>query len=223
MTTIKVDPNRWAVSKNRNRSLAQPLVEESETHRFKMVVNTVRDLHTEAEVVSEIDKLWGEAQEKFLAIGRYLVQAKLRFHRSYEASILPLLPFGKGVAYQLRAIAVAVDEGRLVEDEMPRSYATAYQLVSLSPPQFDLARKENLIRRDVLRREVEAFRVRFRNPGQSHDREALQREKDRLETEAGRIAGRLAQIALALTQFNSESSTDVTRVHERRMAKGLRR
>lgn len=198
MTPLKTDPTRWAVSKNRNRSLSQPLVEGSDTHRFKTIVNIVRDLHTEAEVVSEIDKLWSEAQEKFLAIGRYLVQAKLHFHRSYEASILPLLPFGKGVAYQLRAIAVAVDDGRLLEDEMPRSYATAYQLVSLAPSQFDLARKENLVRRDVLRREVEAFRIRLRGDKQLQDRETLQREKDRLEAEATRIAGRLAEITLAL-------------------------
>lgn len=199
MTSIKVDPNRWAVSKNRNRSLSRSTVEEPETQRFRTIVNIVRDLHTEAEVVSEIDKLWGEAQEKFLAIGRYLVQAKLRFHRSYEASILPLLPFGKGVAYQLRAIAVAVDEGRLLEDEMPRSYATAYQLVSLPPSQFDLARKENLVRRDVLRREVEAFRIRLRGSDPLQDRGTLQREKERLEAEAARIAGRLAEISLALS------------------------
>lgn len=199
MTSIKIDPNRWAVSKNRNRTLSQPLVEESETQRFRTIVNIVRDLHTEAEVVSEIDKLWSEAQEKFLAIGRYLVQAKQHFHRTFEASILPLLPFGKGVAYQLRAIAVAVDEGRLLEDEMPRSYATAYQLVSLPPSQFDLARKENLVRRDVLRREVEAFRTRLRGNSLIQDRESLQREKERLEAEAGRIASRLAEIVLALS------------------------
>lgn len=199
MTISKIDPSRWAVSKNRNRSLSQSTIEEPETQRFRTIVNIVRDLHSEAEVVSEIDKLWGEAQEKFLAIGRYLVQAKLRFHRSYEASILPLLPFGKGVAYQLRAIAVAVDEGRLVEDEMPRSYATAYQLVSLPPLQFDLARKANLVRRDVLRREVEAFRTKLRGDVPLQDREALQREKDRLEAEAARITVRLAEISRALS------------------------
>lgn len=199
MTSIKVDPSRWAVSKNRNRFLSKSIAEEPESQRYRAVVNVVRDLHTEAEVVSEIDKLWGEAQEKFLAIGRYLVQAKQRFHRSYEASILPLLPFGKGVAYQLRAIAVAVDEGRLLEDEMPRSYATTYQLVSLPPSQFDLARKENLVRRDVLRREVEAFRIRLRGNNPLQDREALKREKERLEVEAARIAGRLAEISVALS------------------------
>lgn len=199
MTSIKVDPSRWAVSKNRSRFLSKSIAEEPESQRYRAVVNVVRDLHTEAEVVSEIDKLWGEAQEKFLAIGRYLVQAKQRFHRSYEASILPLLPFGKGVAYQLRAIAVAVDEGRLLEDEMPRSYATTYQLVSLPPSQFDLARKENLVRRDVLRREVEAFRIRLRGNNPLQDREALKREKERLEVEAARIAGRLAEISVALS------------------------
>ena len=155
-------------------------------------------LETENEVLAEVEKLWAEAQEKFLTIGRYLVQAKRRFHRTYEASILPLLPFGKGVAFQLRAVATAVDEGRLLEEEMPRSYATAYQLVSLPPRHFDLARKENLVRRDVLRREVEAFRIRLKHTDAGTESEALHREKLRLEAEASRIALRLKEIEAAL-------------------------
>ena len=198
MTTQKSDPDRWAVSKSRNRALAQPLMSLDDTSRFKVMTHAIRTLETENEVLAEVEKLWTEAQEKFLTIGRYLVQAKGRFHRTYEASILPLLPFGKGVAFQLRAVATAVDEGRLLEEEMPRSYATAYQLVSLTPRHFDLARKENLVRRDVLRREVDAFRVRLKSADVGADRNALHREKLRLEAEATRIMLRLKDIEAAL-------------------------
>jgi hypothetical protein len=197
MSVQKADPNRWAVSKSRNRMLSQTLVGSDESQRLSLMANTIRDVYSEADVVAEIDKLWGEAQEKFLAIGRYLVLAKARFHRSYEASILPSLPFGKGVAFQLRAVATAVDEGRILEEEMPRSYATAYQLVSLPPTEFDLARKENLVRPNVLRREVAAFRLRIRERT-SKDRDALVREKERLEAEALKIARRLKEIEAAL-------------------------
>ena len=198
MTAQKPDPGRWAVSKGRNRALAQPLVSLDETSRFQTMSHAIRGLETENEVLAEVEKLWAEAQEKFLTIGRYLVQAKQRFHRTYEASILPLLPFGKGVAFQLRAVATAVDEGRLLEEEMPRSYATAYQLVSLTPRHFDLARKENLVRPDVLRREVNAFKVRLKRTDGSSDSDALQREKLRLQAEAKRITLRLKEIEAAL-------------------------
>ncbi len=200
MTTSKLDPNRWVVSKGRNRALSKPLVAEVDTQRFTTLANTIRDLHTEEDVVSEIDKLWSEAQEKFLAIGRYLIGAKAKFHRSYEAIILPQLPFGRGVAFQLRAIAMAVDEGRLLEEEMPRSYATAYQLVSLPRPHFDLARQENLVRRDVMRREVEAFRTKLRSEDPLQQRISLQRERDRLEAEVTRMSARLLEIKAALAE-----------------------
>ena len=198
MTTQKPDPGRWAVSKGRNRALAQPLVSLDETPRFQTMSHAIKGFETENEVLAEVEKLWAEAQEKFLTIGRYLVQAKQRFHRTYEASILPLLPFGKGVAFQLRAVATAVDEGRLLEEEMPRSYATAYQLVSLTPRHFDLARKENLVRPDVLRREVNAFKVRLKRTDGSSDPDALRREKLRLQAEAKRITLRLEEIEAAL-------------------------
>ena len=146
MTAGKSDPNGWAVSKGRNRTLSKPLVAEVNTPRFKILTDRICDPHTEEDIVLEIDILWSEAQDKFLAIGRYLVGAGARFHRSYEAIILPQLPFGRGVAFQVRAIAMAVDEGRLLEEEMPRRYVSAYQLVSLPRLHFALARQETLIR-----------------------------------------------------------------------------
>ena len=190
----KANPKQWTVSRRQNLTLARPLVEDKDTGRFNTVANAVRELVTEDDVVAEIDKLWGEAQDKFLAIGRYLVEAKQKFHRSFEATILPQLPFGKGVAYQLRAIAMAVDDGRLLEGEMPRSYATTYQLVSLPPLDFDLARKENLVRRDVMRREVDAFRSKLRDKSVDVSQATLLRERDRLEAELTRIQTRLAEI-----------------------------
>ena len=190
----KSDPSRWAVSRSRNNMLARSSNSNSSSGRFNTLTNAVRDLSSEDEIVLEIDKLWGEAQEKFLAIGRYLVEAKRNFHRSYEAKILPQLPFGRGVAYQLRAIALAVDEGRLLEEEMPRSYATTYQLISLPPSHFDLARKENLVRRDVMRREVEAFRTKLKSQTGLQDRALLIKERERLELDMARLAKRLAEL-----------------------------
>ena len=182
------------MSKTRSVALSRGAIVDVETERYQVLSNSIRDLTSEVEVVEEIGKLWKEAQEKFLAIGRYLVRAKERFHRTFEATILPQLPFGKGVAYQLRAVAMAVDEGLLLEEELPNSYATAYQLVTLPADHMQLARKENLVRRDVLRREVEAFKARLRL-GSDSDKEArLLQEWRHLRSEMTRMGNRLAEI-----------------------------
>ena len=88
----------------------------------------------------------------------------------------------------------AVDEGLLLEEELPNSYATAYQLVTLPADHMQLARKDNLVRRDVLRREVEAFKARLRL-GSDSDKEArLLQEWRHLRSEMTRMGNRLAEI-----------------------------
>jgi hypothetical protein len=202
---VTTDVKKWAVSKGKAAILSKVSVDPhgGDTQRFQVLSNSIRDLSSETDVVDEVAKLWREAQDKFLTIGRYLVRAKERFRGSYEAVILPQLPFGKGVAYQLRAVAVAVDEGRLLEEEMPHSYATAYQLVSLPQSDFDLARKEHLVRPDVLRREVEAFRARVRSSSIER-RTILLRELKRLKGEVSRAQIRIAELEREIAAQSGE-------------------
>lgn len=103
----------FAVSKRRSSRLASEAIEEKipETGRSRVLSNAILDLRSENDVVEEVAKLWVEAQEKFLAIGRYLLRAKIKFAGSFESHIIVNLPFGKNVAYQLRMVAEAVDLG----------------------------------------------------------------------------------------------------------------
>ena len=111
-----------------------------------------------AAYAGEISRLWAEAQDRFLKIGRYLVRAKAALpHGSFEAMVADELPFGRHVAWQLRTVATAVDGGRLVEDELPNSYATAFKLASLDDEVLDRAKAENVVRPDVTRAEVTSF------------------------------------------------------------------
>src|SRR5215213_4791566 len=99
--------SNFAVSKRRGNRMAAETIESDtpETDRTRILSNSILELHSEAEVVKEVAKLWGEAQDKFLAIGRYLRQAKVRFPGSFEKNMIAALPFGKNVAYQLRIVA----------------------------------------------------------------------------------------------------------------------
>jgi hypothetical protein len=190
--------NNFAVSKRRGNQMAAEAIESDshETSRTRILSNAILDLHSEAEVVEEVAKLWGEAQDKFLAIGRYLRRAKARFPGSFEKKIIAALPFGKNVAYQLRTVAEAVDSGRLPEDNLPRSYATAFLLVSLPESDYEEARKRDLVRATVTRPEVDAFKRELRAARAMHSdrRQVLSNERRSLRNEIERMQARLAEI-----------------------------
>jgi len=190
--------SNFAVSKRHGNRLAAAAIESDapETGRTRILTNSILDLTSEAEVVEEVSKLWGETQEKFLAIGRYLRRAKERFPGSFEKRIIAALPFGKNIAYQLRIVAEAVDSGRLQEDNLPRSYATAFLLVSLPAPEYEEAKRRDLVRANVTRGEIATFKRELRAARVTPDdrRKALYRERLSLQGEIERLQGRLAAI-----------------------------
>ena len=198
----------FAVSKRRSSRLAADALgtEAPETGRTQTLSNSILDLRTESEVVEEVSKLWNEAQEKFLAIGRYLRDAKTRFSGSFEKQIVAALPFGKNIAYQLRTVAEAVDSGRLPEENLPRSYATAFQLVTLSPSDFETARSRGLVRNSVTRPEVDVFKreIRAARLGQGDRRLVLAAERRALKAEMERIQARFREVAARLEEIEAE-------------------
>jgi len=132
-----------------------------DTGRSSAIANTVlSNLQTPEQYVREINKLWAEATEKFLAIGRYLVEAseKLEKRGDYKEKVLSKLPFSKNTANQLRAIAYAVDRDQVLGvDELPRSWTNAYRLVRLPQEHLDLARQKGLTAPTATRAEIEEF------------------------------------------------------------------
>lgn len=177
--------------------------EASPSERARRLSNTVLDLKDTGAYVTEIGKLWSEAQEKFVVIGRYLNQAKATLpHGEFEHMIATQLPFGRHVAFQLRSVAAAVDSGRLLEDELPHSYATAYKLAILEDRHLGVARERGLVRPAVTRREIEAFRREMADaaspqgaPGALvREWKAISREVERLEEQLRRAHARRAQL-----------------------------
>jgi hypothetical protein len=192
---------KWQIPKQQARADAPGIILRTSNSRLRSLSNSIIDLETEEEVVHEISKLWREAQEKFLAIGRYLVRAKDRFAGNYERLILPQLPFGRQVAFQLRTVAAAVDGGKIEEDVLPRSYSTAYTLVTLETEHLQLARSRNLVRPDVARSEIEAFRREILRSGPQR-LAALARERQHVARELERLHKRMAEIEDELGKVN---------------------
>ncbi len=177
--------------------------------RRNSIDNTILPLEGD-ELVDEIGRLWDEAQQKFVAIGRYLVRAFELYEGTFEETILSRLPFGRIVAYQLRAVAEAVDSQKLPESRLPRSYATAYKLITLPPLDYEEAKKRGIVRADVTRPEVEAFkrelkdeRLRTLDPV-----EFLKRERGQLQAEVERAQERIKVALARLSEIESSLGPD---------------
>jgi hypothetical protein len=156
---------------------------------------------TPEEYVDAIARLWSRAQTAFLDIGRLLIRAKETLpHGEYTTAVEERLPFAARTAYQLREAArwaLEMDRRQTITlDALPGSYSTIYLLSTLDPPTLEQARKEGLVRPELRRSELIAWR---RNrTGQGHQslqerREKLLRERARLDEELRRIEAELAE------------------------------
>lgn len=153
------------------------------------------ELLLKEDFVREISNLWRDVQKRVLMIGRYLNRAKtLLPHGEFQHMIKAELPFSEQVAYQMRQVAAAVDGGRFLEDELPRNYSVAYQLVTLSEREIQIARQRQLFRPDVRRSELLALKRELRSVQEISP--PLNREE--LLAERARLLQRLAEIEATL-------------------------
>jgi hypothetical protein len=167
--------------------------------------NAVVPFDRREDFVREITVLWRRAQTAFLKIGDYLEVAKERLpHGEFNAMIERELPFSPRTAYQIRAAAQAVRSGKLPTDRLPPNYTTIYHLSTLPDAALEEAKREGLIRPDVRRSEVIAFKKRVSNGAGGDEaggvlrrrlgdlrrqRDAIDAEIARLEAEAAREVG----------------------------------
>jgi hypothetical protein len=166
--------------------------------RIELFENTAIQLTCREDFVQEIGKLWSDAQQKFVLIGRYLIQAKqILPHGEFESMVERELPFGRAVAHQLRTVAEAIDAGQLPTEQLPANYSTIYQITTLNEVERQLAITANLIRPDVTRAEVIAFKRGSRQTQKTEtqaNRSALLRRRAKLVEEIARIDAELAHM-----------------------------
>lgn len=172
---------------------------EMHDERVALVANALVPLRSPEQAVEHIGRLWKEAQDKFLAIGRYLVEAKRSFPKAYEKEVVDRLPFGRQVAYQLATVARAVDTGTLLNAELPRTYSAAYLLTTLGQDALQEARQQGLVHPEVRRREIEAFKRAL-----EQQRLELQGRRAVLLAQKTTLESRIARLSEAMEQALAE-------------------
>jgi hypothetical protein len=142
----------------------------------------------------QVAEAWGNAKAAYLECGRALLAVDGALDDAERDALRRgfsrLFPFSETVASQFRQIARAVDSGRIPLEACPGSYSTAYQLALLTPAQLEIARARGLLRSDVSRHLVLAFRREIRAvPSQvreSIDLPKLRAELRRIDAEVRR-------------------------------------
>jgi ADP-heptose:LPS heptosyltransferase len=158
MTGFIVSRPRKAASTN---IVATP--EQGFRDRDKVLRNTLIDCRDAPSYVLEIQKLWDDAADSFLTIGRYLMRAKRTLkHGEFEHMVRGQLPFNKNAAHRLRRVAEDIDGGRLDQAILPRNYTTIYRFVTMDDETLERARHEGVMNPDVTHKQIGAFVQKLR-------------------------------------------------------------
>ena len=169
--------------------------------RVQALQAVVLEPDTPEDYVEAIGRLWGRAQTAFLDIGRLLIRAKERLpHGEYTTTVEDRLPFASRTAYQLREAArwaLEMDKRRTITlDRLPGSYSTIYLLSTLEPPLLVAAEAEGIVRPELRRAELIAWR---KSKGRGADeRPSLEARRSRLLRERDRLDAELRQIEIEM-------------------------
>jgi hypothetical protein len=147
-----------------------------------------------------IGTLFREAEERFVQIGTFLEEAKAKLqHGEFQELISSRLPFGPRAVQMMMAAAKAIKSGMIPFDIVPPSYSVVYQITTLTDTERRQAVEEGVIRLDMRREDIAAFKKRVRTPVVP-EVEAKRAELARLVAEQERIAARIAALRAELEE-----------------------
>lgn len=142
-----------------------------------------------AEFASDITARYARIRDEFVTIGRMLNHARESLpHGEFLPLLRGALPFAEDTAEKLMAIARSVDANRIAASNLPAAYSTAYELVSMTNEELSLAETAGIVRQDVQRKEVIAFKRSLREPAQPLDRRVV------ITAEISRLEARIVRL-----------------------------
>ncbi|HYD31311.1 MAG TPA: hypothetical protein VEB64_10715, partial [Azospirillaceae bacterium] len=145
-----------------------------------------------------IKSLWADAQQRLLDIGELLDWAERQFKAGgqFIAWIDASLPFKRGAAYQILKAARALRSGIVPHEVAPAGYTAVYLASTLTPEERQLALDKGVIRPDMRRQDLVAFKRSLRAlPQATDERATLEAEEKRLLAKLAEVRARIAALA----------------------------
>jgi hypothetical protein len=199
--------NRRILDRERESDLERSPAAARSGVRIHGILNAVVPQTDGIGYIQELNRLWEQVRDKFLAMGEYLELAKTNLpHGHYEMMFAGAgrdqpspygtmrLNFNAATGSKLRAIYRATRDGRIPREKLPNAWGTAYELTKLSENEFKVASSRGLIRQDVYRSEILSLVRELRAPAGRSRRDILAGERQDLLKELRRIRERLAEI-----------------------------
>jgi hypothetical protein len=204
---LKMAFDRRALDRQRETELERVPIIVKPGDRLQGILNAVVPQPDGTGYIRELNRLWEQVRDKFLAIGEYLELAKVTLpHGHYEAMFADTkrvrppaygeacLHFNSATGTKLRAIYRATRDGRIPRENLPQSWSTAYEITKLSDNEFRAALTRGLVRRDVYLSEILSLVRELRAPSGSSRQVALTQERESVLKEMRRLRKRLAEI-----------------------------
>ncbi len=143
-----------------------------------------------------IHRLWNEARDRWVTIGVLLMEWRgLAPHGEFMKLVDERMPFNHKTANKLMALATAAERDPEFVQLLPPEYTVAYEILTLSDAERAAAVSSGLIRPDVKRAELVAFKRSLRAPAPERDRRAeLEARRARLMTELAEVERELAAL-----------------------------
>lgn len=183
------------------RSIA-PLAEQLPSNRTPVAVEVLApDPTTVDDYVAAIDRLWEDAQRGFIAIGRHLDEAQRKLPPDQFAALAARLRFGKAVRSQIMTAYRAVNGGLLPRGIEAAGYSVVYQVATLSDQERQRAIAEGVVRPDMKRQDVIAFKRRLRTSPTGTSTPSVNSRRAALETEKARLLLRLDEVEQELSRL----------------------
>lgn len=161
---------------------------------------------TVGEYLLAIEHLYDEAEERFVQIGRHLIDAKARLQHGEWGQLVAQLPFSHRTATMLMTAARAIINRTIEPERAPKSWANVYLIASMSDEERRLATERDLIRPDVSRREILEFR-RSVSVGDGQGRGgAAQAVMNEVSAELARLLKEKARIEARIAELQRQSA-----------------
>lgn len=162
---------------------------------------------TVGDYADKIGMLYSRAEESYVEIGRLLAKAKERLPYGERSQLVDRLPFSSRTAYMLIQAANAIDAGLIDRSKAPRSWANVYLLASFSDDEREKAEEAGIVRPDVKRAEILAFRRRLK-PKEAEERdefadldpESARAELEKLQAEEAKLRERIERLRAFVTE-----------------------